>query len=575
MPSGEGLGGLAEDDVRAALDELLAWETMRRSPQLAAFLRYITEATLRGDDAGLKAYSIAVDVLGRGEDFDPQTDPIVRVQARRLRSLLATFYGSGKARAPVEIDLPVGRYVPEFKAREGRSEEALSVERNIVPVTEGGQRNVWIVGLIAFAVLLAAIVFWPSLSQRTATLGAVAQPAMPVVIVQEFENLASDELGAPVVAGLAVELVTDFNRFPDLSARYGGVQAALSPAEMAVGTPLYLLSGVARRVPDGIRYGVLLTDGTAEAVLANVDLTVPLTEGRPAMLLDDVSRHIALRIGSPRGVLHQPARRWLAEEGASARLDLYPCLVAFWLYLERQALIEPVRVRQCAEDLAPHHGEARAMLAVLVADEAWQLGPDTASGQERLSDATALALEAREADPTSALAWWASAHVGLVDGDLQGARDSFNSAYQLNPAEVDMVAAYAQLLGQIGNWQAALGLSRDAMAAEPDPPGWYFLTLAMHALRAGEYRQAIADAMPTISAYPDLGAAILVAAGAAARDIDVVNAYLPRLLASQRYRRLGILPALRHQISDPELLRQLSSGLSIAGIPLDRLARPF
>ena len=78
----------SQDQVRAALDELLNWSELGRSPQLSRFLKHIVEAKLRGEEANIKAYSIAVDVLGRPPTFDPQLDPIVRVQARRLRGLL-------------------------------------------------------------------------------------------------------------------------------------------------------------------------------------------------------------------------------------------------------------------------------------------------------------------------------------------------------------------------------------------------------------------------------------------------------------------------------------------------------
>src|SRR5262245_59904998 len=87
---------------------------MSRSPQLAELLRYVVEKTLGGDGASIKAYSIAVDVLGRPQSFAPQADPIVRVQARRLRTLLEQFYDTGQARTNVQIRLPIGRYVPEF-----------------------------------------------------------------------------------------------------------------------------------------------------------------------------------------------------------------------------------------------------------------------------------------------------------------------------------------------------------------------------------------------------------------------------------------------------------------------------
>ncbi|RZA23929.1 MAG: hypothetical protein EOP02_14225, partial [Proteobacteria bacterium] len=103
------------DQVRAALGEILSWSEVMRSPQLSKFLKHIVDAKLRGDEAGIKAYSIAVDVFGRPPTFDPQTDPIVRVQARRLRGLLQEFYRQNLGETGVRITLPVGRYVPEFE----------------------------------------------------------------------------------------------------------------------------------------------------------------------------------------------------------------------------------------------------------------------------------------------------------------------------------------------------------------------------------------------------------------------------------------------------------------------------
>src|ERR1700754_4881438 len=87
-------GAPSAEQVRAALDELLGWEGISRSPQLGELLRYVVEKTLAGDIASIKAYAIGVDVFGRPPTFDPQSDPIVRVQARRLRVLLEQYYAS-------------------------------------------------------------------------------------------------------------------------------------------------------------------------------------------------------------------------------------------------------------------------------------------------------------------------------------------------------------------------------------------------------------------------------------------------------------------------------------------------
>src|SRR2546428_9788405 len=72
-------------EVRAAVDRLVVGDIFRRSTQLAAFLRFVVETTLRGESDRIKGYTIATEALGRGEDFDPEADPIVRGEAGRLR----------------------------------------------------------------------------------------------------------------------------------------------------------------------------------------------------------------------------------------------------------------------------------------------------------------------------------------------------------------------------------------------------------------------------------------------------------------------------------------------------------
>ena len=94
------------DEIRAALEHMAASEAFRGSPQLVAFLRYVVEETLRGASDRIKGYTIAVEALGRAENFDPQLDPIVRVEAMRLRRALARYYANGGKNDPVLIDLP-------------------------------------------------------------------------------------------------------------------------------------------------------------------------------------------------------------------------------------------------------------------------------------------------------------------------------------------------------------------------------------------------------------------------------------------------------------------------------------
>src|SRR5262249_22702578 len=105
-------GNPTPDEVRTALDRVIASEVLRGSAQLIAFFRFVVEATLRSEGHRIKAYAIAVEALGRGEDFDPDVDPIVRVEAGRLWRTLERDYAGGGATDPLLIPIPRGRYVP-------------------------------------------------------------------------------------------------------------------------------------------------------------------------------------------------------------------------------------------------------------------------------------------------------------------------------------------------------------------------------------------------------------------------------------------------------------------------------
>jgi len=73
--------------------------------------------TLRGEGAAVHERRIAVDVFGRGEDYSPGEDSVVRRQAHALRHKLRDYYAGEGNLDTVQIELPVGNYVPVFRVR--------------------------------------------------------------------------------------------------------------------------------------------------------------------------------------------------------------------------------------------------------------------------------------------------------------------------------------------------------------------------------------------------------------------------------------------------------------------------
>ena len=109
------------EEVRNALARVVESPGFVSAGRLAPFLSFVVERALSGEP--IKESILGVEVFGRPADYDPRLDPIVRVEARRLRSRLAEYYDGPGAGDPVRIDLPKGTYVPAFATRAPGSPE--------------------------------------------------------------------------------------------------------------------------------------------------------------------------------------------------------------------------------------------------------------------------------------------------------------------------------------------------------------------------------------------------------------------------------------------------------------------
>ena len=128
-----------DEAVREHLDRILASPTFQQGDRLKRFLKFIVLEAVAGRRHELKEYVIGVQVFGKEDTFDPRTDPIVRVQARRLRAKLVRYYREEGRTDETVIELPKGGYAPVFKHRDTpvlvkRSVAAALVSRNTIAV---------------------------------------------------------------------------------------------------------------------------------------------------------------------------------------------------------------------------------------------------------------------------------------------------------------------------------------------------------------------------------------------------------------------------------------------------------
>lgn len=117
-----------DETIRSALGRILGSKGFQRSERLRAFLAYVVEKEMAGEGAQLKGYSIAVDVFGRCQTFDADSDPLVRVHAGKLRKLLKVFYETEGADEEWQIAIPKGTYVPGYRRRRAPATQPQTAE---------------------------------------------------------------------------------------------------------------------------------------------------------------------------------------------------------------------------------------------------------------------------------------------------------------------------------------------------------------------------------------------------------------------------------------------------------------
>jgi tetratricopeptide (TPR) repeat protein len=178
--------------VTGELARLGASNCFRKAERCLRLLRHLTNLTLDGRSGELKEYSLGVTVLDRPEDYDPRTDPVVRLEARRLRLKLAEYYQDEGLDDPVIIELPKGGYVPEFRWRS--MPEATAGPTPLLPTRR--MLPIWLgIAVVLIAISLAG---WFRFRRNSAGL-----PVRASIAVLGFQDLSSQPESAWISAAVS------------------------------------------------------------------------------------------------------------------------------------------------------------------------------------------------------------------------------------------------------------------------------------------------------------------------------------------------------------------------------------
>jgi Tol biopolymer transport system component len=151
-------GPVSQDALESHLRRVLGSVTFRSADRSRRLLEFIVRETLEGRAERLKDYTLGAEALGRGEQFDPRTDPIARVEASRLRSRLEVYYATEGAADEVRIVVPKGGYVPAFEVRAAAAAPAAPSPE--APATPRPSPSLWPVVAAGGMLVVAALAWW-------------------------------------------------------------------------------------------------------------------------------------------------------------------------------------------------------------------------------------------------------------------------------------------------------------------------------------------------------------------------------------------------------------------------------
>ncbi len=447
--------------IRLQLDRILRSADFRGSDKQRKFLSFVVEETLEGRASQLKGYTVAVSVYGRKEDFDPQVDPIVRVEAGRLRRALEHYYLTTGVNDPVRIEIPKGGYVPTFgTARTPPSDTATR------PL-EGEDR---------------------------------APPYEPTVAVMPLLDLTGDAGQDYFADGLTEELTTELARFQDLrviasqsTMNFKGQEADPQEVGRALGAR-FLLAGSVRKSSNTVKVSIQLLDTTTAVQIWGESYKSDLRAADLIAMQEDIAHRVTGAIADQYGMI---SRRLSAESRKKAPADLkaYDAILRFYHYeivMTPESFKEALGALEAAIEIDPDYGLAWAMLGHLHADN-HALG--FCEIQAPLEKAMMYAQKGAALAPENQFAQDALSLVYFHRGDKELFLKQVEQTLALNPNSPYFIGVTGWHMMLLGEWERGLALLRKGMKLNPQHPSWFHLATFMNCYHREEYEDASTEAL--------------------------------------------------------------------------------
>jgi adenylate cyclase len=501
------------------LQKVLACADFDASERNKRFLSYVVSETLEGRGNRIKAYNIALGVFDREADFDPLTDPIVRIEAGRLRRSLELYYLTAGLADRIRIDIPKGSYAAAFSYAEQpdpKSEHALTPDGSDklqeatpvpaqvqAPIAKSNETIHRRIGL-AVAVIVLAIGAWLGIytSWKSVETGDTSDASLrgPRIIVRPFEDISGTPTRSFVARALTYEVISNLTRFEDLFV-YGPETSFELRGSTTKRLPTidadYVLSGSVFPTSNSLRVSAVLLDSRSDRFIWSWSDERPLTPANLLQVQSEIAEQVVRAVAQPYGAVFE---RTAAEISGKPAKDLlsYECVVRFQQYWRTYDITQYNDLRACMEttiETDPGYARAYSSLALLYVDAyrfgygAEQLTFDPIQRALELAD-TAISLEPMASDGYLALSvarWFAH----NVEGSLEAA----NRGLALNPNNTILIGELGIRYALLARWDESEAMITKLFARNPRAPAGYRRANFFRAYMHRDYETALTEAM--------------------------------------------------------------------------------
>ncbi|GAB6097771.1 adenylate cyclase [Desulfatiferula olefinivorans] len=503
-------------------DEFHATESQRN------LLDFIIQQAVAGESGQLKGYTIATQVFGRNDNFDQNTDPIVSIQANKLRRAMERYYLTAGINDPLQINIPKGTYVPVFYRRSNSEKTAAAIE--------------------------------------TSPQAGKSKTAWPTVLVIPFKNLTPNVESNYYGSGLATEISIALCRYQDIRVMmYSDDGTARRTSDIPA---RFVVSGSIRKETNHIRVNVHMIDNTNHIQIFGESYKITREPSKIIELEEEITHKIALAVGGEHGAVARAMRK---DSRATPPHDLstYEAILKYYEYDRLntpESFINALEALSKAAENEPDCGQVGTMLGRLHADN---ITLDFFDTEISMEDAMAYAAKGVLTNPDNQRARTTLAGIKMFAGDTVSARIEIEQALALNPDCLFYLDVIGYILTLLGEWEKGLGILEKALALNPYNHHFVYYAYWLNAFRSQDYDAAYHYALKLslngLFWEPLVRAATLGQLGRieegrkAARELMALKPDF-----QSKGRRL-----IRYYIKFDEILERVVTGLNNVGVVVD------